>query len=131
MSLGSAASLPGTLPQAPLSPRPGTRPYSRFSVVAAPPRIVPQPRAAEDPPRGYVLVADCDAASAREAQRLLRESGYRVLGPAASAADANRLIDRARQPLSCGLLDLDLADAAAVADRLAAQIGRASWRERV
>ena len=128
MSLGSAASLPGTLPQAPLSPRPGTRrPYSRFSVVphhwgdAARPRIVPLQKAAEDPPRGYVLVADGNPASAREAQRLLRQSEYGVLGPAASAADANRLIDRAYRPLSCGLLDLEMIDAPLIADRLAAR----------
>src|SRR5436190_3319837 len=127
MSLGSAASLPGTLPQAPLPPIPATRRPPGFSVVphnwgdAAPPRIVPLQKAAEDPPNGYVLLAERDAVAALEMQRLLRESGYRVLGPAASAADANRLIDRVRRPLSCGLLDLDLVDAASVADRLAAR----------
>jgi CheY-like chemotaxis protein len=127
MPFGSAASLPGTPPQAPLSPFPVTRRHPRFTVVphnwgdAAPPRIVPLQKAADDPPRGWVLLAEDDAASAREAQRLLRESGYRVLGPAASTAEANRLIDRALRPLSCGLLDLDMDDADSIADRLAAR----------
>ena len=137
MPLGSAASLPGPPPQAPLSRTPAISPairrQSRFSLVpqdwgdAAPPRIVPLQKAAEDPPRGYVLLADGDAASGCEARRLLRDSGYRVLGPAVSAAEANRLLDRARQPLSCGLLDVDLADAAAIADRLASRDISVVW----
>jgi CheY-like chemotaxis protein len=126
MPFGSAASLPGTLPQAPLSPHPATRRSPRFVVPhnwgdVAPPRIVPLQKAAEDPPRGYVLLADGHATSALEAQGLLREAGYRVLGPATCAAEALRLIERARVPLSCGLLDLELGDAPSIADRLAAR----------
>ena len=63
MSLGSAASLPGTMPQAPLFPTPVTR---RATVVphnwgdAAAPRMAPLQKAAENPPRGYVLLAEGD-----------------------------------------------------------------------
>ena len=127
MTIGSAASLAGTLPGAPLFPLPMARRDERVAILPygrgddAPPRVVPLQKAAGDPPRGYILVVAADAGTALEAQRLLAASGYRVVGPAPSAQEINRLIDRARQPLSCGLLQLDLPDAAAIADRLAAR----------
>jgi hypothetical protein len=128
MTIGSAASLAGTLPKAPLSPLPLARrdkgvailPHGR-SDFDAPPRIVSLQKAAAEPPRGHVLVAAAETGTALEVQRLLAESGYRVVGPAASAEEANRLIERARQPLSCGLLDVDLRDSASIADRLAVE----------
>lgn len=126
MTIGSAASLAGTLPEALLSPVPMARrdksvailPYGRGD-DDAPPRIVPLQKAAGEPPRGHIFVAAADAGTALALQRVLAESGYRVVGPAASAAETNRLIERARQPLSCGLLDVDLLDSASIADRLA------------
>ena len=128
MTIGSAASLAGTLAKAPLSPFPVARgdkgvailPYGRGD-HDAPPRIVSLQKAAGEPPRGRILVAAGEAGTALELQRFLAQSGYRVVGPAASAAETNRLIERARQPLSCGLLDVDLLDSAAIADRLAAR----------
>lgn len=127
MPFGSAASLPGTPPQAPLYPIPVTRRDRRVTLVPqdwgdrAPPRIVALQIAADDPPRGHVLLADGDAKAALEIQRVLGDAGYRVVGPAESAEEARRLIERARRPLSCALLDVDLADAESVADRLASR----------
>ena len=127
MTIGSAASRAGTLPQAPLSLFPMARrdkgvailPYGRGD--AAPPRFVPLQKAAGEPPRGHVLVAAADAGTALAAQRLLADSGYRVVGPAPSTEEINRLIGRAHQPPSCGVVHLDLPDAAAIADRLVAR----------
>src|SRR5437764_9883537 len=100
MPIGSAASLPGILPQAPLSPFPIVRRDRRLSLVPqssgqiAPPRRLPLEAAAEDPPRGRILVVDEDTGATLELQRVLREAGYRVVGPAASAAEAKRLAER-------------------------------------
>jgi hypothetical protein len=122
MTIGSAASLVGTLPKAPLFPLPMTRkgitsmPHSWGD--AAPPRTVPLQKAAGDPPRGHILAASADVRTALEVQRLLLNSEYRIVGPAGSAQEVNRLIDRVRRPLICGLLDLDLPDATGIADRL-------------
>jgi hypothetical protein len=128
MTTGSAASLAGTLPKAPLSPFPVARrdndvaflPYGQGD-HDAPPRIGSLLKAAGEPPRGHVLVAAGEAETALELQRVLAQSGYRVVGPAASSAETYRLIGRARQRMSCGLLEVDLVDSASIADRLSAR----------
>ena len=128
MTTGSAASLAGTLPKAPLSPFPMARRDNGVAILPygqgnhdAPPRIGSLQKAAGEPPRGHVLVAAGEAETALELQRLLAQSGYRVVGPAASSEETNRLIGRAPQPLSCGLLEIDLVDSASIADRLSAR----------
>ena len=123
MTIGSAASLPGHEPGAPL---PIFRPFGPSAGLSiapaamsqgAPPRRLPA-RLADDPPLGRILVIEDNAVVALDLQRILREAGYRVVGPASSLSDAERLI--ARGPIDCALLDIDLeaGRAAAMADRL-------------
>ena len=122
MSVGSAASL--RLPQVPLSP---SLPARRSAVVpeipgaTAPPRLLSLHKAA-DPPCGRVLVASQAPTAALEVQRLLCRLGYRVVGPAGSCGEAERLLDRRIRRgggIDCAVVDLDLPDAASLADRLA------------
>jgi DNA-binding NtrC family response regulator len=82
-----------------------------------PPRRLPA-RLADDPPLGRILVIEESAVVALDLQRILREAGYRVVGPAPSVTDAERLI--ARGPIDCAVLDLDLKGdkAFALADHL-------------
>lgn len=61
--------------------------------------------AAADPPHGRVLVVEPHAVIALDLQRILRDAGYRIVGPATSAAEAARLLRRGR--VDCALLDLD------------------------
>lgn len=132
MPIGSAASL-RTLPQGPLSPFAETRsrtfvpsPQS-WSDTTPPPRVIALQRAADDPPRGCVLLVEADPLAAFDLQRLLGEAGYRVVGPAVSADEAMRLIERMRRPLAGALLNSQLADAASIADRLAARLVPLVW----
>jgi len=46
---------------------------------------------AEDPPRGRILVVTNEARLALDVQRILRNAGYRAVGPAASADEVDRL----------------------------------------
>ena len=126
MPIGSAASLPGTLPQAPLPLPPMTR-RTRPRLVpqstgaTAPPRIFPLVRLAEDPPRGRILVVAENAATALELQRLLQDCGYLVIGPAVCTDEAEALVERRRgRPISCAIIDPDIPGSSAFADRLAA-----------
>ena len=48
-------------------------------------------------------------------------SGYRVVGPATSAEEAQRLVDRGRRPFLCALLGACIPGAGTIADSLAAQ----------
>jgi hypothetical protein len=112
MSLGSAASLPGSMPQAPLSPPRTIEGVRAFNVSAQvsgfrpPPRSMPLQKSAEDPPLGRILVVEDRAADALELQQVLKDLGYRVIGPAGSALEAERLVQRRREwPLRCALLD--------------------------
>jgi len=118
---GSAASLFRPLPQAPLSPFARTRTglVQPFPGSAAPPRRGAQPKTAEDFPGGHVLLVEDDAVAALEVQRLLRDWGYRIVGPVASADEAQRLIDRGSRPIVCALLGACIPGAAAIADSLA------------
>ena len=125
MSIGSAALLPGTLPQAPLTPHPiaRTRPFELVQQswgATAPPRIFPLLRLADDPPRGRILVVEDDAEIALDLQRLLQDSGYLVIGPAVCTEDAERLIERRRgQPLTCAMIDQQMSGPSVLADHLA------------
>lgn len=120
---GSAASLSSIMPQAPLSPfaKPRIGLVHAVAGTAAPRWIVPRPKADDEFPDGHVLLVEDDAAAALEVQQMLRGSGYRVVGPAASAEEAQRLVDRARRPFVCALLGACVPGAAAIADSLAAQ----------
>jgi hypothetical protein len=116
------------LPKAPLSPLPVARRDKGVAILPywrgdhdAPTRIGCLQKAAGEPPRAHILVAAGEAGTFLELQRLLARAGYRVVGPAATSAAANRLIERSRQRLSCGLLDVDLGDSASIADHLSAR----------
>jgi hypothetical protein len=133
MSVGSAASL--RLPQVPLSPHPLARRRQRFVVVPdasgaiAPPRFSPLQMAADDPPRGRILLASRSATITFDVQRLLRDSGYRVVGPASSAEEVERLVERRAAPghIDCALIDLALPGAEKIADRLADERIAFAW----
>ena len=98
MTVGSAAFLTGPAPAAlqPFSPVPQT----------------PMPLA-HDWPNGRILIAGPQAVIALDLQRILRDAGYRVVGPVATAAEARRLIDRV--PVDGAIVDLDLDPQAAAA----------------
>jgi CheY-like chemotaxis protein len=87
------------------------------ATATAPQRHFPRIALADDPPRGRILVVTDQGPLALEVQRLLREAGYHAVGPADSADEADRLIER--RPLDGAVVDRQLAGgAAAVADRL-------------
>ena len=123
MTLGSAASRTGHEPGAPLpffrplGPTAGLSTGLAARSQGMPPRRLPA-RLADDPPLGRILVIEESAVVALDLQRILREAGYRVVGPAPSVSDAERLM--ARGPIDCAVVDLDLKGdkAFALADRL-------------
>ena len=125
MTIASAASVPGLVPAAPLpSSRSLSRPAGPSIAPApkgqgAPPRRAPLWLEAQDPPVGRILVVEDEAVIALDLQRILREAGYRVIGPAASVAEAERLLRRGR--VDCAVLDIEPNGQMpfAVADRLA------------
>lgn len=124
MPTGSAASLP--LPQGPLFPssfarRSRTTAPARSAGLLPLPRMLPLQTAADDPPHSRVLVAWGDAEAALRLQRLLRELGHAVVGPAGSADEVEKLISRRSsvgRPVDCALVHAALPDASVVADRL-------------
>ncbi len=59
--------------------------------------------ALDDAPWGNILVHQPDAAEAQELQRILKIAGYRVIGPAASMADVEGLLERSE--IDCSLID--------------------------
>lgn len=108
MTVGSAAFLTGPAPAAlqPFSPRP------------IPPYEAPPIPAAHDWPTGRILVVGPQAVIALDLQRILRDAGYRVVGPVATAAEARRLVDRGPidgAPIDGAIVDLDLEPPAAAA----------------
>jgi len=119
MTIGSAASLSGTMPQAPLSlfRTPDLRVVHSEFGSAAPPRAGLQ-KEARDPPGSHILVVEDDAVAALAVQQKLRECGYGVVGPAASPEEAERLMDRNRRPFFCGLIGACVPGAAGIADEL-------------
>lgn len=77
--------------------------------------FLPDP-AANDLPRGRILVVEPQIVVALDLQRILREVGYRIVGPASSVAGVERLM--VRGSIDCAVLDLDLDAAIAIADLL-------------
>jgi CheY-like chemotaxis protein len=124
MTIGSAVCLPGRGQEAPFPAfhnfrRTGRLPAApRIATASAPGRQVPRTALADDPPRGRILVVADQAPLALDMQRVLRDAGYRIVGPAVSAAEAERLAGR--RAIDGAVVDLQLEDSAsAVADRLA------------
>lgn len=69
-------------------------------------RFSPPSRATLDLPLGKVLVVVDDAIIALDLQRLLHEAGYRVVGPATTVAEIQRMIQRG--DIDCAIVDLDV-----------------------
>jgi hypothetical protein len=118
MSAGSAA--PSSLPQEPLSPSS----FAHHTRATFMPFMqgLPLKTAVEEPPRRRVLIAWEDSAGALHLQRVLREMGYRVVGPAGSCHEAGRLISppsATQPPLDCALIHIALPGAVGLARRLA------------
>ncbi|MPZ29657.1 MAG: response regulator [Rhodospirillales bacterium] len=59
-----------------------------------------------DLPQGKVLMVVDDAIMALDLQRLLHEAGYRVVGPATTVSEIQRMIQRG--DIDCAILDLDI-----------------------
>ena len=80
-----------------------------------------RPFTIDQPPRGRVLIVEDEVPVALDLQKALRDAGYRIVGPAGSQGEVERLVRR-------GLLDAAVIDADAraampfaVADWLAAE----------
>jgi len=73
------------------------------------------------PPRGRVLIVEDQLALALEMQKHLRDAGYRIVGPAGSHTEVERLVRSGR--LDAAVIDIDSRRSApmAVADWLAAE----------
>jgi CheY-like chemotaxis protein len=69
-------------------------------------RFAPPSLADLDLPRGRILVVVDDPLIALDLQRLLRDAGYRVVGPAATVNEIQRLVGRG--DIDCAILDLDV-----------------------
>jgi|GEM_PF-690774 len=103
MTVGSAAFLTGPAPAA-------LQPFS--------PRQAPPIPAAHDWPTGRILIVGPQAVVAFDLRRILRDAGYRVVGPVATADEARRLIDSGPvdgAPVEGAIVDLDLDPLAAPA----------------
>jgi hypothetical protein len=136
MLAGSAASLP--LPQGPLSPSSFAR-RPRFTLLPQPSgpstlaRRLRVQKAADDPPRARILIAWNDSEAALQLQRLLRELGYAVVGPAGSREEFERLMAPASvrrpiaRPVDCALVHAGLPEAGAIADWLADETVPLVW----
>ena len=122
MTFESVASLPGHGQEAPFPAsrslrRHGRVPMMRRMMVASEPRRrLPRIALADDPPRGRILVAADQPSLVLDLQRLLRDAGYRAVGPAGSAEEAARLATR--RPVDAAIVDLAMRSAASVAERL-------------
>jgi DNA-binding response OmpR family regulator len=73
------------------------------AAVQMPRAPVFSPVLADEAPWGNILVHQPDAAEALELQRLLRTAGYRMIGPAGTAADAERFLTR--NAVDCAIID--------------------------
>jgi DNA-binding NtrC family response regulator len=69
-------------------------------------RFSPPSLATLNMPQGRVLVVVDDAIMALDLQRLLREAGYRVVGPATTVVEIQGMIQRG--DIDCAILDLDV-----------------------
>ena len=104
MTSGSAAFLTGPAPAA-LQPVCRSLPPVALPGTSSPRRTPPAP-AIHDWTSGRILLIQPHGVIEFGLQRILREAGYRVVGPVATATDARRLIDRG--PIDVALVDLDL-----------------------
>ena len=122
MTIGSPASLPGRGQEALFPTSRYSRQYGRIPAMrrmqaaSAPRQHLPRVALADDPPRGRILVAADQPSLVLELQRMLRNAGYRAVGPAGSPEEAARLA--ARGPLDAAIVDLAMRSAASVASRL-------------
>ena len=96
MTVGSAAFLTGPAPAA-LQPFSRSLPPAAVPGTASPRRAPPVPLA-HDWPNGRILIVGPQAVVALDLQRILRDAGYRVVGPVATAAEARRLIETNAAP---------------------------------
>jgi hypothetical protein len=124
MPAGSVASLP--LPQGPCSPFSVARRSPRFTSRATPAGAGSQlpvaGTAQDDPALGRVLLVHKDTVLALKLQRVLVELGWRVLGPASSAEELHRLLERQRalpQRIDCAVVGAGMPFCSDIADRLA------------
>lgn len=69
-------------------------------------RFSPPSLATLDLPRGKVLLIVDDATVALDLQRLLHEAGYRVIGPAITVGEVQRMVERGA--VDCAILDRDV-----------------------
>ena len=96
MTIGSAASPPAYGHEAPFPTVRSFRRNGRLPVVhriadaSVPGRHLPMSALADDPPRGRILVVANEAPLVLDVQRALRDAGYRAVGPAPSAGEAER-----------------------------------------
>lgn len=132
MTIVSAASLPGHGQAAPFtafrsSRRERPRAIPGIATATAWRRQSPGVALADDPPRGRILIVADRAPLTLQLQRILRDAGYRAVGPVASAEEAERLADRRR--LDAALVDAQLENGRAdeVADWLAQRGTRLVW----
>lgn len=107
----SAAYRPDVLPD-PLAAADGS---------AAHPPAFPRSLTADEPPRGRVLIVEDQFPLALDIQKTLRDAGYRIVGPAGSHGEVERLVRRGG--LDAAVIDADSRRSApfAVADWLAAE----------
>ena len=77
--------------------------------------------AVDEPPRGRILIVEDEVPVALEMQKVLRDAGYRIVGPAGSQSEVERLVRRGS--LDAAVIDADSYRSApfAVADWLAAE----------
>jgi DNA-binding NtrC family response regulator len=66
----------------------------------------PPSLATKDFPQGKILMIVDDAVMALDLQRLLHETGYRVVGPATNVGEVQRMINRG--DIDCAIVDLDV-----------------------
>ena len=69
-------------------------------------RFSPPSLATLDRPQGRILVVVDDAIMALDLQQVLHAAGYRVVGPATTVAEIQRMIQRG--DIDCAILDLDV-----------------------
>ena len=112
MTAGSAASLPRHALGAPLSLFRLFDDEPTAPAGSAPP-VAKTARAADDPPRGRVVLFGSPIPIPLHLLRQLRRAGWALSGPASSVPELGRLIGR--QPVDCAIVDLDH-DARAAAD---------------
>jgi hypothetical protein len=117
MTAGSAASLPrhAEAPGAPLSL---FRMFSEAThlIRSLPPAARPA-EAIADPPRGRIVLVGKSVAIPLTLLRALRDSGWALVGPAASVPELGRVIGR--QMVDCAIIDLDNAEPRTAADAAA------------